>query len=104
MKIGELKMNQTEKFGGNDNTSVMITRIEEDKALVQYVCVATGDEVATMHIWDNGRSELLDFDRAYWNCSINGIPASRNDINEIINSSLSSISLDIDNRQIDFIK
>jgi len=97
MQIRDIPMNETFKFIDEKHTSVMLTRVEEEKMIAQYVNKSNVDEVAKMNLWANGDSELVNFDMAYWSYTINSCPAT-SDVNDLIGRKLRSVNISVKDR------
>ncbi|QEY12321.1 hypothetical protein [Cellvibrio sp. KY-YJ-3] len=103
MNINDMPMNETIKFSDHEFISVMMTRIEDEKMIVQYVNKTNGDEVARLGLWGNGNSELISIDYSYWTCTINGSPATNTDLSDLIDRKLGSVNINAEQRTINFL-
>jgi phage host-nuclease inhibitor protein Gam len=103
MQIRDLPMNEKIKFIDEEYTSVMLTRVEEEKVIAQYVDKFNGDEVAKMNLWANGDSELVNFDTAYWSYTINNRPATNDDVKDLIGKKVKSANISVKDRLIQII-
>ena len=102
MQIKDMPMNETIKFSEHEHTSVLLTRVEEEKMVAQYVNKSNGDEVARLNLWANGDSELAAIDSSYWTSTINGNPATRDDLQDLIDRKLKSANISVEDRTISF--
>jgi len=102
MNIKDMPMNEPIKFSEHEHTSVMITRVEDEKMIARYVNKSNGDVVAQLNLWDNGDSEVISIDPIYWSCTINGSPATSEDLSDLLGKSLNSTTIELEDRKIHF--
>jgi len=102
MYLHELPLNEAIQFGGYEHTAVFLTRVEEEKVIIQYVNKASGDEVARLTIQEQADPELTSMDYAYWSCSINGIPATGVDLSDLQERNPRRISINPGERTVEF--
>jgi hypothetical protein len=102
MQINDLPINKTIKYIDEEHTSVLLTRIEDQKMIGQYINKSNGDEVAKMYFWANGDSALVSFDQTYWSFSINGNLATSIDVSDLVNRKLKSADISVKDRTMKF--
>jgi hypothetical protein len=101
MNANQLPLNQPVVVAKTDTFRTTATRVNNDEVELVYHDQKTNDE--TLKILgrvDGASSELLSFDKVYWNVSVNGRPATEADLRDLFHKSGLAISIDPNKRAI----
>ena len=101
MNAKELPLNQPVIIATTEIFRTTATRVSDSRVEIVYHDQQTNDEVLRMHGQVNGSSsELISFDKVYWNVSVNGRPATETDLQDLPRKIGMSLAIDPGKRSI----
>src|SRR4051812_30559464 len=84
MTPDQLPLGQTFVMAQTNEFRNTVTRISQDSVEAVWYDQATNDPTLTVHAKLDGSAELVQLDRVYWKISVNGRPATEQDLNDLL--------------------